>query len=341
MNRAYAVAAACALGSMGCGLDVGGSATADGGLAIDAGADATVDASSDAHGGADAADAQTIADASIDQHVPPTCSSIDTTCLGATVPSDWSLVGIAMGTKGCPSSDFDALAFVTNPRLRGDSCACEACTTRGSYTCDTYTLKLGSMCAGFTVAGSTSPQCIAQSLSGMNAKAAAVPDPPGGNVSCTSNGSGTGAVDTDALSACVPNKCQSDYCGLRMQGFATCIVHDGAATCPAGFPRSIDAGNAGAASCNTCACTIVQAECRGTFRVFDNSSNCDGNGAPMGPDFRGEFPADGQCHDPMSNYDSIYYVAAPPPQPSCSPSMRVPNTGTAALVAPKTICCTP
>jgi len=322
-----------------CGLDVNGAAEATdaggGDASFDAGVDARADGAGTNDGGADAP-----SDATPDA-VPPTCMSIDTSCLGVTVPSGWALAGSRAGHATCPPNDFDPIALVTNARLHPDSCACAACQTQGQYACSSFVLKFGQTCGGTTLSGSTTPSCVAHSESGSNARVSALPGAPSGSVSCTSAQAGTGAVDSDPLTLCRPNKCTADYCGLKGKGFATCIVHDGVVACPAGFPQQTVAGTGAGASCDPCSCNVLPAgACTGKIRVYDNVSNCDGNGNTMGQNFKGEYAADGICVDPMSNFDSIYYVAGPPPPTACAPSMRTNGTGAASLSAQQTICCT-
>jgi hypothetical protein len=334
MRTARALTVALAAASFGCGLDLQGSASGDGGVEIDGGADAT---SGDGAADASTSDAPSVGDASSDQFVPPPC--VDTSCLGAAVPSGWSLLGVTMGAKACPSSDFDSTPLVTNPRLKGDACACAACMTQGSYTCSGAALAFGPTCQGAPTSITSNSQCVANSQMGNNAKVSVTPSPPSGSVTCTIAGAGSGGVDTDPMSACIPNKCTANYCGLRMAGFTTCIAHDGAMACPTGFPHATSVGSAGVASCTPCACTVTPATCPGIFRVFDNVTNCDLIGT--GIDQKGgDFPADGTCQNPNSNFDSVYYLAGFAPQPACTPNMRTAGSGTAGLSAQKTVCCT-
>ena len=308
----------------GCGLDESGLlASGDGGQ--------TLDGSLDGAGSPDA-------DAAPVDTGPPQCATIDASCLGNPVPTDWTLVAVASGTAACPSADFDPIALLENPRTRADSCACAACTTQGSYTCGGFTLKTGSSCNSATYTKTTSPTCVADS---QNGSVAGFPAAPTGTVTCSSSPVGTNTIDTDAVTGCAPNKCETDYCGAKSKGFATCIKHAGSVACPSGFtPRGTTGlvGTGPTLSCASCGCNVVSPSCTGTIRVFDNVGNCDGNGSTSGSDYTGSVAADGVCHS-VGNFDSFYYVPGSNPTPSCTPSAQTPVAGDAGLTGTMTICC--
>jgi len=81
--------------------------------------------------------------------------------------------------------------------------------------------------------------------------------------------------------------------------------------------------------------------CTGNIRVFDNVTNCDGNGATTGSDSKKTVPANGTCQDTMSNFDSLYYVPDQAAATTCMPSAPTAGMGTAPLTALKTVCCSP
>ena len=326
---AAAVAAACA-------LDEGETVNVlDGGPGVDA-------------AGNDAADdGGTIPDVAADVpdvFVPPTCATIDASCLAAAVPSGWALLGVAAGTQACPSADFNPIALVENPRLNGSSCTCAACAAQGTYTCPSVTMKFGGGCSSAGVTVQTSSPCLARSESGGSARVSALPsNPVPSGVKCTIAATGTGAADTDPVTGCRPNKCSADFCGLSGKGFKTCIVQDGVQSCPSGFTLRGAVGGSGAAACAACTCTVPDAKCTGSVRVFGggNASTCDGDGGLNGLDYRITVGADGGCNDPGVNFDGVYFAANPVPTPTCAPAAPAAGTGDAGLLAVKTVCCAP
>lgn len=320
--------------AVACGLDEGETVTAlDGGPGVDA------------NGSDGADDGGTIPDVAIDVpdvFVPPTCATIDASCLGAAIPSGWALLGVASGTQACPSADFDPIALVENPRLAAGACSCAACAAQGSFACNSFTMKSGSACGSTSITQQNASSCVAHSETGGNARVAVVPtNPVATGVKCTIASTGNGLAASDPVSGCRPNKCTADFCGLSGKGFKTCIVQDGVQTCPSGFTPRAQAGGSAAANCAGCACMTQDGRCTGTFRVFDNVANCDGNGSTGGSNYKGTFGADGGCNDPNSNFDSIFYVPDSPPTPTCTPAAPSAGAGDAGLLAVKTICCSP
>jgi hypothetical protein len=277
-----------------------------------------------------------------DVFVPPTCATIDASCLGAAVPNGWALLGVASGTQACPSADFDPVALVENPSLTAGSCTCAACAAQGTYTCPGATMKFGSGCGSNAITVLTSSPCLNHSESGSNARLSAAPsNPVPTGVKCTIAATGSGTAATDPVSGCRPNKCTSDFCGLSGQGFKTCIVQDNVQACPIGFTLRGYVGGSASANCAACACTTPDARCTGNVRVFDNTFNCNGNGAASGANYKGTVPADGGCYDPSSNFNSVFYVPDPAPTPTCTPAAPSAGAGDAGLLAVKTICCAP
>lgn len=316
-----------------CGLDEGETATVlDGGP----GADVSV------------TDGGTTPDVAIDVadvFVPPTCATIDASCLGTPVPSGWALLGVASGTQACPSPDFDPVALVENPRLTASSCTCGACVPAGTFACTGFSMKTGGGCGGATFTRTLANPCVADSQSGGGARVSAIAtNPPVANgVGCTIPATGTGQAATDPLSGCRPNTCEADFCGLGGKGFKTCIVHDDALACPSGFTLRGYAGGAGAANCAGCACAVSDGRCTGSVRVFagNNGGTCDGDGGTNGLDYKITVGADGGCMNPGVNYDGLYFAADPPPAVVCAPAAPTAAAGDAGLLALKTICCSP
>ena len=322
---AAAVAAAC-------GLDEGETvAVLDGGP----GSDVTVN------------DGGTVPDVVVDVadvFVPPTCATIDASCLGTAVPDGgWALLGVADGILACPSADFDPVALVENPRLAANACTCAACVPAGQYSCPSFTMKFGSSCGGPAITQQTTNPCVSHGETGGNAKVSTTPSPPlPSGVGCNSAATGSGQALTDPLSGCRPNKCSADFCGLNALGFRACIAHDNVLPCPNGFNLRGYAGGAGAASCAACGCNTLDVKCTGSVRVFAGGGpggTCDGDGGLNGLDYKDTVGADGGCNDPGVNFDSVFYAADPPPQVACAPAAPTPGSGDAGLVSIKTICC--
>jgi hypothetical protein len=317
-----ACATACVGGAVAfvaCGIDESGLAGADGGmdaLLNDAGGDVP------------------------DIGIPPTCSTIDASCLDASVPDGWSLVGIATNpSTPCPTPDFSPVnGLLTNPQLTSGSCSCAGCMTSGSYTCSgsAQVLEGSSGCSGFDA--SIAPYaCVISTENGSSANASIVPPSPSGSAGCVNNPNGTGVVNTDPVGACLPNKCQSDYCGLGSQGFDTCIITDGMRTCPPGFTLKEIAGAATTSSCAGCPCNLGAPSCSGVIQVFSNG-DCGDDAGMSASDYVDTIASDAGCVH-TGNYASVVYLPNPPPMPTCSPTVAFDVTGDAGLLSPKTICC--
>ncbi len=325
-----ACAVACvggAVACVACGIDESGLAGADGGM--DA---VTFDAPPNDAGG----DVPDIG-------IPPTCSTIDASCLDASVPDGWSLVGIATdASTACPSADFDPVTgLLTNPQLTSGSCSCTGCSTTGSYSCSgsAQVLEGSSTCNSFDA--SVAPfGCVINTETGSPSDYAGVLPPlPSGSIGCVNTPNGTGLVNTDPVGACVPNKCQSDYCGLRSQGFETCIITDGMHACPPGFTSRELAGAATTYTCAGCPCFVGSTpSCSGVIQVF-SAADCGNDAGTSATDYVQTIASDAGCVS-TANFKSVVYVPNPPPMATCAP-MAGDVAGDAGLLSPKTICCVP
>jgi len=291
-------------------------------------------------------DGGTVPDVAIDVadvFVPPTCATIDASCLGTAVPSGWALLGVAPGTPACPSADFDSVPLVENPRLAANSCTCAGCVAQGKYACAGFTMKTGNGCGGVPITQTLANPCVADSQSGGSARVSALPtNPPvATGVGCTIAATGTGQAATDPLTGCRPNKCTADFCSLGGKGFKTCIIHDNVLACPSGFNLRGYAGGAGAVSCAGCTCAAPDAKCTGAVRVFAGGAGatCNGDGGTNGLDYKITLPADGGCNDPQVNFNGLYFAADPAPTPTCAPAAPTTVAGDAGLLAIKTVCC--
>jgi len=91
-------------------------------------------------------------------------------------------------------------------------------------------------------------------------------------------------------------------------------------------------------SCDTCNCSVNPVTCTGTLRVFDNVTDCGGDGGTTNINYKGSYAANGVCNS-VGNFNSIYYVPDPVPTASCNPAAPSAGSGTADLTLVKTICC--
>ena len=105
-----------------CGLDESGL------LSVDAASDVSLDVTPQGDAGAD-----------VNYDVSLTCetgATLDTSCLGHTVPAGWVPVGYRENGGGCgsKSSEFDELPFVTDAQVPSGGCIC-GCSVSGSWSC--------------------------------------------------------------------------------------------------------------------------------------------------------------------------------------------------------------
>jgi hypothetical protein len=325
--------------------------------------------------GTEPADGSTIGDASPsdvvigrdvapqDSYVPPTCAEIDATCLGIEVPTGWVLLDVTDAGASCPgdSEDWAPHPLVANPVPTSNACSCGACTATGAYACD-GSITVGSGIAKCTdnttsIAGG-SPTCVSMGVvnpaCGMKASLGADMPQPTGNPTCNAPFTGTELATSTPFLGCAPQQCTTDYCGLRAQGFETCILHnsDPSGVCPGGFHNAF--GTSALASvpgnvqvtCAACACTPDQpGACTASLRVFGGvgfaAGNCDGDGGTNGSDWVETLDADNCQSTGLCGFSSVYVVPDPPPPATCSPGFPTLGSGDASLTAPVTICCAP
>ncbi len=110
-----------------------------------------------------------------------------------------------------------------------------------------------------------------------------------------------------------------------------CIVADGMIACPSGFTFARFVGfGATITSCVCAACNMIGGKaCTGNVQVFD-SVDCTNAGR--------SYPGDGSCSTD-NGYNSVKYIADPPPMPQCTPSAPSPGNGAATLTGVMTVCC--
>jgi hypothetical protein len=333
-----------------CGLDESGAEPLDGSLSDVSPPDAQ---------GSDVHDA-----AAVDTYVPPTCSTIDASCLGIDVPDGWALFDLSDASTTCPgeSEDFEAHPLITNAQLRSDSCTCSSCNTLGTWSCGNVGIigGTGGSCNDQDASFASAPQCVtlAESsglgcLFAQSATVAVMQTAATGSPTCNTTSTGTGLATTVSALGCRPAQCTTDYCGATVLGFQTCIVHNGdpSGVCPSGFHPAFGGTNAVATapgdvtvSCGACTCSITNTAvpCTGTVRVFgsQNGAPCDGDGGTNGTDYVETLDAGSQCQNTgICSYSSLYYVPNGQPTPTCSAPASTP--GDASLTNAVTICCAP
>ncbi|HEX7601711.1 MAG TPA: hypothetical protein VF316_08905 [Polyangiaceae bacterium] len=315
-----AIAAAPML-AIACSLDEG-SAPSDGG------ADGTLpDGGGDARG-----DVLVFPDVDIpDVVVPPTCQTLDASCLPSFPPdAGWQPVATG-GSAGCsPDAGFAALPFVSNPTLKGGACAC-GCKLNGNLNCGgsfSFTYWNDPACSdGGPVSNNYGDNCAQHTLNAGSVRVA------GGNpagVSCDGGVAGDAGFDTTAVRVCAPTTCTSDYCGLAGAGLRLCIIKDGdEPTCPSGFaPTPQSLGTTASSACLPCGCGVTGATCGGTMSTY--GANCNSG------QLLDTIPADGGCY-PVQAAQRLAF-ALQPGTPQCT----APDGGGAAvLVGRKTLCCVP
>jgi hypothetical protein len=148
---------------------------------------------------------------------------------------------------------------------------------------------------------------------------------------------GTQDASATVVSACAPQKCSADFCGLAAAGYKLCIANatNGSGSCPTGFPNGYVLGTGVTTACAACpACTLTNATatCSGLLTGY-GSNNCTG-----GTDGTQTLSTSDSCNtNPPGNAGSIYLEAGVP-EPKCSPS-GPPGAGDASVSGAFTVCC--
>lgn len=119
--------------------------------------------------------------------------------------------------------------------------------------------------------------------------------------------------------------------------FVSCIEHDGAATCPAGFPKGHSVGESVTGDnrdCSSCSCG-TSATCSSPKLTLYTSSDCSFGGL--------DWPLTGAC-EPLNdglgnNYDSFRYTATIANGMTCGKTVDTAPTGSLVLEGERTVCC--
>jgi hypothetical protein len=285
-----------------------------------------------------------VIDTYVDNYVPPPCTdpdaSLDASCLGVAVPTGWIPVGYQLGAAdgSCPSNgDFNEKPYVSDPVVTtGVTCNCTGCALSGGWTCS-GTVSAGPGCVGESTSVGGTTSCWNPSSPHISFKGTLT---RGGTPSCAGGTqTGTQAATTTSSNACIPTKCQSDFCGLAAHGYDLCIMNttesDGG--CPSPFSTSHVVAQSATTICDSCQqCAIGNADagCSAALTAYPYT-DCDGGSVATGN-------ADNACHDTNPSdptWNSLLYQPTVP-TPQCGPTTNT-QTGTAVLNSPFTICCKP
>ncbi len=278
-----------------------------------------------------------VPDVQNDVALPPTCTTLDVSCLGLDAsPDGWSPF-VVVTSGACPSGDYSGTPWQTNPRLANGACACD-CTTSGAYTCpQQITIATGGACTmpASVDAGACSPETPqSQHMDLPNVETAS-----GNGVACTPDAS-TAATATDAVTLCSVG-CDAGAQGLCGQPPGSrCIATDGIEPCPNGLTQHI-VGSGAIGICDACGCKIGLApSCTANAEVYfgydqggyQPNTNCQTAGQ-----FTAQMLTLNQvCQQATYNFDSFIMTWSQLAAPTCTASD---GGGDASLASPKTVCC--
>jgi len=307
-----------------CGLDELG--TQNGGNDGSVTPDVTVESGSDAGPPGDAGFDVVMTCADVD-------ASLDASCLPP-IPMGWYPVAVASdaGQTTCPgdAGDYLPVAWVTDPVITASTCYCSPCSAAGNWQCSGQ-IAAGGTCTTDKQTFTTAPYC----WTNINHNTAEATLARTGSPSCSGGvAQGTNQASTTPISACIPQNCADDFCGLG--GYRRCIysttVTDGG--CPAQYPLAHIVSTGVSVTCNTCSTCAIQnndAGCTGTLTEYSNT-NCTGAAMASGA-------ADGTCIDNnnVAGFNSVG-VDASVAAPSCGSSGGAVG-GTVQLSNAATVCC--
>jgi hypothetical protein len=312
----WLAAIAVAVAAVACSLDESGLLAPDG-SALDGAADAPHD------GGV------------VDNYVPPVCSTLDASCLGA-LPSGWEPFAMQVGTSSvtCPGDggQFTETAYQANPTVTGNSCVCTPCGLATGWDCSGTLTGGMANCNGASQAVGSAAYCWVQNG-----------DHAGGTV--TRTGTATCSPSTyyatdasaTAVAGCAPapTACDVDFCGMTNLGFKLCARNsaqtDGG--CPSSLPNSYLVGTNPHAICNACpTCTVSNPndQCSATITGYMQN---DCKTGLIGTGF-----LNNGCLGPSPKFASLQYTPTVP-VPTCAPTGPTNVGGTGAVDGPLTVCC--
>jgi hypothetical protein len=265
-----------------------------------------------------------------DIYVPPACTTLDASCL-LPYPADAGWNPVAATSGACPN-DLDAgwtkATFQNDASIVQGSCAPCGCTVNAPAC---------ALDAGFTNYSANGCSSGAQAnvlaadacvnISGSNGSASGSYPAPS-VTTCDASGGGDAQVQTGQVNVCATGSCAIDYCGLKNQGYALCIKHDGVVACPSGYV-SQTVGATAAATCGACGCAVTQQKrCAASVVTYQNS-DCD---SP-----RDTTALDGSCQG-VQNFSSAR-LRVVENDAACAASTTTPAF--VDLLGKVTLCCLP
>lgn len=275
MQSRWFLGVALGSGLAGCGLGLSGLGAL--GAAADAGAASVAVVAGDAGAGLDAPGEARDGggDRAIDDARAPTCAE--------EVPVGWWLTLYATTRASCPTLSAASHDAVAGGEAGAGACSC-TCEVSGGVTCETGSLMLatGATAAACATAGAqvavSSELCAAlPQPTPMPAYLAVAALPPTG--ACAS----TGAADPTVIARHEVRLCDVDgpaaasVCeGAPPPGFATCIAHAGAESCPsdgAFLARTLVSDDV-TLTCSPCSACAVTGTCAAPTVAFFTGAAC-------------------------------------------------------------------
>ena len=271
----------------------------------------------------------------VDNYVPPVCSTLDASCLGA-LPAGWEPFAMQVDASAvtCPGDggQFGEVAYQANPTVTGNSCVCTGCGQGSGWDCSGTLMGGMANCNAASQAVTGAPYCWVQAGDHAGGTIART-----GTATCAPSTYFSTTASATPVAGCAPTPtaCDVDFCGMTNLGFKLCARNsaqtDGG--CPSSLPNSYVVGTNPHAQCNACpTCTVTNATatCSATitgYTATDCKTGLIGTGA-----------VNGTCQGPSPKFGSLQYNATVP-VPTCGPTGPT-NVGGAGVVdAPLTVCC--
>jgi hypothetical protein len=277
-------------------------------------------------------------DVAIDVPLPPSCTTIDISCLfDAGVPDGWAPYVAEMDGGACPPSGFTASSWVARAALAPGACTC-SCDATGTFSCDgPVTIVNGGACGNppFTV---DSGACTANSVISSHLQLLDLPDATSVGVGCVADASAPSAT-SDPVTLCA-GSCDAGPVFCAQPAGSRCIATDGVQACPPTFTQTV-VGASAVAACNACGCSpSAPPPCTANATVYygylaggyQANTNCSTGGM-----WTSQTEAlDGSCQNFSANYDSLEVTMNAVPAPTCASNG---GGGDAGLSTVKTVCC--
>lgn len=261
-----------------------------------------------------------------------------------TIPSGWSAVAFSEQSRpGCPAG-YGTLSDIVSAPATDTACSC-TCSEQQAATCSKGIINLdssGTSCPGGTgfLLDAKNSSCAPTSLGTVkNGKVKIAPLPP-------TQGTCSGTPSSTILPLVQGRFCTAAATGTGCSNggvcvtsasapFASCIEHDGAMTCPAGFPKPYSLGTSATdtRSCSACACG-TNATCSNPKLTLYADGNCMMGAHDLAVNNSCAPVNDGNGH----GYSSYKYTVALN-NGSCQTTTSSTPAGSLALVGESTVCC--